>query len=243
MDKEIKDLIDSKPNKYLKWYLNICETRKHKYSEGYFELHHIYPKSIFGENDNIVSLSSREHYLVHLLIWFGLRQELGSKNKYVRKMSFAFTAMNRKNGKQLERYGNYNSKEYSFLKIAYSENNKGVKRSEETRRKLSESHKNQKPSEEMKKHLSIINSGENHPQFGTKHSDETKKKMSKPRSEQAKLNMKLAAQKRIEKLKEEGKPLAWNSGIKVSEEERQKMSERMIGDKNPNLVNHVHQKQ
>ncbi len=231
-----KNIISPNDNKYLKWYWNICKNAKNRFLDKnvYSEKHHIYPKSIYGENLELVKLTAKEHYICHLLLWWGLRSKYGTQNNYTIKMSHAFSMMNSKTKIQ-KRYGEYNSEEYSYLKISYSENSKGLKRSEETKQKLSQSHKNQKPSEEMKKHLSEINSGENHPQYGTKHSEETLNKMRKPRSEQAKLNMKMAALKRIEKLKEEGKPLAWNTGSTVSEEERLKMSERMKGGKNPNF--------
>lgn len=68
-----------KNNKYKKYYDNIIfkaklENRKKyktnnvKYS--YYELHHILPKSMGGSNDkeNLVLLTSREHYICHLLL-------------------------------------------------------------------------------------------------------------------------------------------------------------------------------
>jgi group I intron endonuclease len=70
--------------------------------------------------------------------------------------------------------------------------------------KLSESHKNQKPTEAMKLHLSEINSGINHPQYGTHHSEETLKKMSKPRSENGKKNISDSHKGQI----------PWNKGLK-----------------------------
>jgi 5-methylcytosine-specific restriction endonuclease McrA len=37
---------------------------------GYKEIHHILPKSLGGSNDksNLVELTAREHYIVHMLI-------------------------------------------------------------------------------------------------------------------------------------------------------------------------------
>lgn len=60
-------------NKYTTWYYRIIErahlsnrTRK----QGYFERHHIIPKSLGGENSssNLVLLTAREHYICHLLL-------------------------------------------------------------------------------------------------------------------------------------------------------------------------------
>ncbi len=58
-----------------------------------------------------------------------------------------------------------------------------------------------KHSEETKQRLSLINQGENHPFFGKKHSEETKQKIrssmiGRKHTEQAKLNMRAAANKK-----------------------------------------------
>jgi len=39
--------------------------------EGYFEIHHIVPRSVGGTNeaDNLVMLSGREHFIAHMLLW------------------------------------------------------------------------------------------------------------------------------------------------------------------------------
>jgi len=54
-------------NKYAKWYFHIIENAK---STGYTEKHHIIPKSLGGYNrkDNIVSLTAKEHFICHLLL-------------------------------------------------------------------------------------------------------------------------------------------------------------------------------
>ena len=60
------------PNKYFVWYKNIIisniETQKHNIK--YLETHHILPKSMGGSNSNInlVKLTPREHYIVHLCL-------------------------------------------------------------------------------------------------------------------------------------------------------------------------------
>jgi len=39
--------------------------------EGYFEIHHIVPRSIGGSNeaDNLVMFTAREHFIAHILLW------------------------------------------------------------------------------------------------------------------------------------------------------------------------------
>jgi hypothetical protein len=58
-------------NKYTKWYFNIIAAAKlRKLSNGYFEKHHIIPKSLGGSNrkDNLVKLTAREHFICHRLL-------------------------------------------------------------------------------------------------------------------------------------------------------------------------------
>lgn len=58
-------------NKYTKWYFNIIKNaNKRKINNGYTEKHHIIPKSLGGVNskNNLVKLTGREHFLVHLLL-------------------------------------------------------------------------------------------------------------------------------------------------------------------------------
>ena len=113
------DDIELEGDKYFKWYWSICNRAKDRVlsPDIYVEKHHIYPKSIYGQNQDLVKLTAKEHYIVHLLLWWGLRTKYGQNNKYTRKMAGAFSCMNMKN---LHTYNRYDSKLYSVLKIAYS---------------------------------------------------------------------------------------------------------------------------
>lgn len=55
---------------YQKIYNNIVNNAKERVLEGYSEKHHIIPKCIGGDNlkENIVILTAREHYILHLLL-------------------------------------------------------------------------------------------------------------------------------------------------------------------------------
>lgn len=57
-------------NKYHRWYYTIINRRIGNTPAGYFEKHHILPKSLGGSNarNNLVSLTAREHYICHLLL-------------------------------------------------------------------------------------------------------------------------------------------------------------------------------
>ena len=73
-------------NKYTKIYYQIIDKASHRNrQECYYEKHHIIPKSLGGsdDEDNIVYLLPREHYVAHHL----LTKMLEGKNKH--KMTFA----------------------------------------------------------------------------------------------------------------------------------------------------------
>lgn len=86
------------PNKYTKWYLNICKNAQNrannrkdaKYILGNTEKHHILPKSfnLGGEKDdlNFAYLSIHEHFVVHHLL-----TKMFSSKEYNSKMLYALT--------------------------------------------------------------------------------------------------------------------------------------------------------
>lgn len=55
---------------YKKIYEELIDFRKNNPVNGYFENHHILPRSLGGSDDsqNIVRLSAREHFVAHLLL-------------------------------------------------------------------------------------------------------------------------------------------------------------------------------
>ncbi len=60
-------------NKYTKWYFDIIQqasSQTRNKRDGYFERHHIIPRSLGGTNAkfNLVLLTGREHYVVHQLL-------------------------------------------------------------------------------------------------------------------------------------------------------------------------------
>lgn len=66
----LKKLKEFVPNKYFKWYLEICKISCD--SSSYGENHHILPRCKFpdfeNEEWNIVRLTARQHYIAHLLL-------------------------------------------------------------------------------------------------------------------------------------------------------------------------------
>ena len=124
---------------YKNIYSSLIEKAKQRVSlEGYFEKHHIIPKSLGGSNSksNLVNLTAREHFIAHCLLakihggtqWHSLSRFKGNKGSYV------------------------NSKLYEFSRAKVSEivsaRFKGVPKSNETKLKMSVSSKGKPKSKE-----------------------------------------------------------------------------------------------
>lgn len=159
-------------NKYSNWYFSIIENAKNDDSQ-YIESHHIIPKCLGGTNEktNIVRLSAREHFICHVL----LTKMVIYKSPQYFKMLHAIMLMKGSNTFQ-NRY--INSRLYNSLKVEYSiyrkSMTKGIKLTEEHKRKISESLKSHKVSEETKRKISILASQRKRKPF----SEEYKRKMS-----------------------------------------------------------------
>ena len=146
---------------YLKIYCNLIRKAENRTPpEGYTEKHHIFPKSIFGDNDRVVILSGREHYIAHALLEKAFIKRYGGNHKKTKKMSFAFWCMN--NQKSKNTYLNSYFYESSRMRVS-GENN--IAKDPIIRKKISEKKR-----------------GKNHHQYGKPHSQETKNKISKKRS-------------------------------------------------------------
>lgn len=120
---------------YLKHYCNLIrKAEKGVVPEGYTEKHHTFPKSIFGNNNRIVILTGREHYIAHALLEKIFIERYGLKDRKTIKMITAFWCMNNQNTKN--EY--LNSYLYESSKIRFIDSIKGVKRTESHRQKMSE---------------------------------------------------------------------------------------------------------
>lgn len=90
---------------YLKVYCNLIRkgekrgyTRKKAKKLGlYLEGHHTFPVSIFGDNERIVFLTAREHYIAHALLEKICFKRYGIHHNRTIKMNFAHIAMKCKN--------------------------------------------------------------------------------------------------------------------------------------------------
>ena len=99
---------------YLKVYCNLIRKAENRTPpEGYTEKHHTFPKSIFGNNNRIVILSGREHYIAHSLLEKICIKRYGFKSKRTYQMNCALIAMKAKRNY-------FNSRLYENAKIRAS---------------------------------------------------------------------------------------------------------------------------
>jgi hypothetical protein len=167
-------------NKYTKYYNQIINSAKNRIVKGYYEIHHIIPRSLGGNNlkENLVKLTAREHFICHLLLTKMYIDD--AKNK----MIYAAWAMATLENSNQKRY-KINSRTYEQLRIKYAKLRSnaltgkiGRTLSPETKQKISTAHKGKKRkpmSEESKRKLSESMKGKN---LGKKLSEERKKQMS-----------------------------------------------------------------
>ena len=190
-------------------------------------LHHKFPRSfskkdgvdVDNDDDNLVSLSLADHFRVHYYLW------KSAKKGYRSMMAMAFTLMRKKavvyaTDETIEQIARDYENVMKDAAEVKSRANKGKKRSEETRKKLSKAHKGKHPSDEQKKKQSEAmkgkRTGKDNPFYGKHHTDEAKERMSKA-------------------LSGEKHPMY---GKHLSEEQKKRMSEAHKGEKNPNYGKH-----
>lgn len=218
---------------YLKIYCNLIRKVENRIPpDGYTEGHHVFPKSIFGENKRIVILTAREHYITHALLEKALLKRYGEKHNKTIKMTRAFYCMNSANK---DHY--YNSHLYESLRIRalkfmegneyrkgkklspqhiakIIESNTGRKHSEETKNKMRNSHIGKKMSDESRKKMSLAKKGISNPEAIQRMAN-INKGSKRIFTEEHKKNISESCKGRV----------PWNRGIPRSEETKQKLRE------------------
>jgi hypothetical protein len=141
---------------YNRHYNSLVSKAKNRLlAEGeYVEVHHIIPRSEGGtdEEDNLVSLTAREHFLAHWL--------LHRADPSIPSRAFSFWRMCNGRGKVTpENWYVPSSRVYEEGKrswrVAISQANKGVKTSEETKAKISAANTGKRRTAEEKQKMSI----------------------------------------------------------------------------------------
>jgi len=154
-------------NKYTLWHISIIEKslkRNHKkiVNDG-FERHHILPQSCGGDNSksNLVALTPREHFMVHLLLIKMFRKE-----EHQNKMIFALMNMRADNGLYSR---NNTSRIYEYFKLKWqklqSKRMKKYMSVPENRKNMSIKLKDYFKAQEPRDHLSKIFKGKKRPDY------------------------------------------------------------------------------
>ena len=107
--------------KYWKWYWGIIEKSKYRDAQslGYFEKHHVIPKSLGGDDgeDNIVALTAKEHFICHHIL------TKITKDEDQVKMWNAFFFMHMNPSTKSSRYFTARTFELSKLKMSETKKN------------------------------------------------------------------------------------------------------------------------
>lgn len=154
-------------NKYTKWYENIIAKAKSRVNhEGYFEKHHIVPRSLGGSNDdsNLVKLTSKEHFVCHMLL---PKMTEGIHHSKMVRAAWMIATMGNKNQARTK----VKSRKYCKLKEEWlAHSNLRQPRSPEHCAKLAYP--------KTLEHRQKISKARQGKSWGHKHTDETKSKMS-----------------------------------------------------------------
>lgn len=147
-------------SKYTSWYFALMNSRKIRILDEneYYENHHVIPTKLGGNdvNENKVYLTYREHVVAHYLLTKMCRS---GQNRC--KMLTAFHAMVYMRNQDNQRIKKILPLRYLELaKKSIVEARRGTKRSEETRRRIAASR--------------VYPTGKDHPNYGMKHTEETK---------------------------------------------------------------------
>jgi len=167
---------------YLKIYCNFIRKAENRIPpEGYTEKHHTFPKSIFGNNKRVVVLTAREHYIAHALLERICIKRYGLKDRKTIKMIHSHILMKSK-GKYYKNRSEEHKKKLSESLKGRIPPNCGKSHSEETKRKIGQKNKGRKASEETRKKLSQCKKGENHPGYGKKRDSKIVNKIAEKKS-------------------------------------------------------------
>jgi len=144
-------------NKYTQWYYDIVVHAINRgVINGYSEKHHIIPRSIGGRDDtnNLVRLTAREHYIVHMLL-----VRMTEKLHYHKMINAAWYLSHTTKDSNLK----INARLFESLKVEIiriqRERQTGRKLSDETRAKQSLAHKGKVKSPEHLAKLAASQTG------------------------------------------------------------------------------------
>ena len=88
------------------------------------EKHHPFIQAVFGENDRVVYLTAREHFIAHILLWKAFRKRYGVIHWKTAKTGKAVQSMSMKSKFTKNRYV-LNSHEFAMTRTAHIESMSG----------------------------------------------------------------------------------------------------------------------
>lgn len=154
-------------------------------STPYQESHHVFPKSIFGDNEEKVKVSYRHHVVLHYLLWRGYQVAYGDKHNNTIKAAravFAMLSFNTSYRGMHESYRKLAKDAAVGVKLYLTEEHRAALSCAQKGRAKSQAwllaRKGHKVSEDTKLRISEANKGRESPMKGKKHSDETRRKIS-----------------------------------------------------------------
>lgn len=119
---------------YLKHYIKLVKSRKSMKSVrknvGNFELHHIFPISIFGKNRKTVKLTTKEHFIAHKLIVKIYEKRYGLADSRTRKMQMAFFWMIYGKNSTIRNDITFTSYDYELARASCKNSKSGFSRSD-----------------------------------------------------------------------------------------------------------------
>lgn len=214
---------------YEEFIQNILDTRgRFNCGDEYYEKHHILPKCMGGgnEEENLIDLFAKEHFIVHKL--------LALENPENEQLVYAWWCMAVQTNEHTKERYIIDAQEYENVRLAYS-NMMHEKMSGNNNPMYGISPKERMNEATYNIWLSKIienSSGENNPMYGKCHTKKSRKKMSEShKGKQIGKNNPFYGRHHSEETKEYLRSI--NIGKFVSQEIRDKLSEKSSGKNNP----------
>ena len=176
-------------NKYTRIYFLIIERAKSRTLDSYTESHHIIPKSLGGNDseNNLVNLTSKEHFIVHRLL------TKMTEGEAKRKMCYAMKIMT--TNRHAKRYVP-TSRTFEYVREQARQAQIGVPLSVARKNKIREARKLQITTEETRIKMSIARIGKKH-SFKTIEKMKQSSKLKPPMREETRTKIKEARAKQI----------------------------------------------
>jgi hypothetical protein len=148
-------------------YLKFIDSCKNKEIVGFYEKHHIIPRSLGGTDEatNLVKLTARKHFIAHLML-----SKMFKGNSYIKMHHAIWNMVNRDKGVRTtsRTYEILRQKRSKLLSVMFAGKNNpmyGVKLSDERKKKLSDKLKGKKKPLGFAEQMSLRVRGSGNPMY------------------------------------------------------------------------------